>query len=246
MVAPISVPQLPSPAGCPEPVLGFQIRFPGGKWTAAIDNAQKISSACDVLLGGMIDGINLTMISLGPIFEILATIQEIIDCIQAIPNAIAQANPQPVIDCIPGLAEHLQNILALLPPITVPLMILDILCLIGQVLDCLIKLIDQILDFQRRLERVLQLALDRASQVLQDIADEAKDVQECLEGSMKATLKPLNPLIKLANTLGSLVPNFQAIPEVGQVTGTIGQVRQQLADFRTLLGLLPQTCLLEA
>lgn len=237
---------VPPPTDCPTAFPGLQIRFPGSSFQIG-SAMNELQSGCDIL-DKVQTAMQSVMTILKPIFDLIDLIQKIIDCVTAIPDAIANANPDPVIQCIPGLAAKLAEILAyLFPPISVPPMISDILCVIKTIAECILNIVDSIFELEAKLEAIANLILEKGYTFLQSAYDAGNICRTSLLENLAGSTKPIQPLISLANQIAALVPDFPAIPNLQELTGLpLDEVRATVEQFRTILGTIPDTCVIGA
>ena len=133
----LEIPELPDPC---------KALFPGGVTLESPDLLELLQPA---------------LAPLAPMFDIIEVIVAIKNCLEAIPDAIAQLNPQPIIDCFPPLAEKIAKLLRLLPQVSLP-------ALIVAIIDCIAGKLRQVRGFlQRLLLQVQRLAavLERAAEL---------------------------------------------------------------------------------
>jgi hypothetical protein len=201
--------QFPTPAlVCLAPPQAIQlcVQFPGGVSVCAND----LLAAADpfMVIQTLFQAINAALAPLQPIFDIIDAVDALVKCVQAIPQCIATLDPAPLVDCIPGLAQALAKLLALVPALSVPIMVLEFIK----------ALIVAISAFIGRLEAVIlkdaQL-LAAATKAAQPGNIALRSVVNCATGNLavdilnlNAALGPLNQLIGIVNLLASAVPGL--------------------------------------
>lgn len=84
--------------------------------------------------------LNAALAPIAPILDILDVVFAIVDCVQAAVDAITQLSPVPLLNCIKGLVQAVNKILALLPFLWIPILIRDVVFLLIQYLNALIAL----------------------------------------------------------------------------------------------------------
>lgn len=187
-----------------------------------------------------------------PLFNILEAVVAIKNCIEAIPAALGPPpDPRPIIDCIPTLAEKIQKLLGLLPQVSVP-------TLVANIIDCIIselrKLRSFIAGLQAQLQRIATI-IDKAAELedpnLQLIAACANErLASTLDDKMKAliVLGRLLGLIKLFMEIAGLpadkVPTFESIATapLAEVLEPIDAMLDILITIRrTVLAVIPET-----
>lgn len=246
----VVVPSVPCVAAVP----GYQIRFPGAS-VQVTNSMRSLKDGCDVIGDKLMLIVQAVMTAMKPIFDLIDLVQKVINCITAIPDAIKNADPGPVLQCIPGLAEKLAEILAyLFPPIAVPPFIADVVCVVKTIIDCMIEQVQALLALESKvqlLETKIQTIGDAISNegkaLLKDAAANGRLCQKSLMDNLGTSAKPLTPLISLLNSFAALVPNFPAIPTLSSLSGLpLNDMQQQLTQFQGILGAIPDTCVLPA
>ena len=100
-----------------------KICLPGGVCLDYVwDAIGKIPSAADISLD-FFSQIGPAMTPLLPFFNILDVVVQLFNCLQAIPDAITKLDPSELLQCIPALAELVDQLLKLIPQLSLPKMI---------------------------------------------------------------------------------------------------------------------------
>lgn len=175
--------------------------------------------------------------ALGPynnILLILDAVLAIFECVKANVDAIKELNPAPLIQCIPGLVEAINRLLNMLPQVSLPLMIIDIITVLIQYLNTQIAIIER---FKARI-----IALVNAALVAADPRNfRLKGILDCINANFDVQLqslneagKPLNRIIGQVNLLMCLL-GLPKIPIIGAFEGPIDPVLLVLKLFVSLL-----------
>lgn len=99
------------------------------------------------------------MAPLQPFFQMLDTVVQIFKCLKAIPDAITTLNPTDLLECIPTLAEMIDQLLSLLPQVSVPKMVIAAIKNIALLLR---GIATEFIDIQRAIARINE-GIDRAA-----------------------------------------------------------------------------------
>lgn len=99
------------------------------------------------------------MAPLQPFFQMLDTVVQIFKCLKAIPDAITTLNPTDLLECVPTLAEMVDQLLSLIPQLSVPKMVI---AAIKNVALLLRGVAMEFQDIQRAIDRINQ-GIDRAA-----------------------------------------------------------------------------------
>lgn len=102
------------------------VRFPVGN-EVCVSLPQSANADPSELLQQMFGMINSALAPLNPIFNIIDAVIAVFECIKAIPKAITQLNPKPLLDCLPTLAEAIGKLIQLIPQLSMPILIVDII-----------------------------------------------------------------------------------------------------------------------
>lgn len=173
------------------------VRFPVGNDVCVslpqINNADPAE-----LLQAMFGMINSALTPLNPLFSIIDAVIAVFDCIKAIPESIAKLSPKPLLDCLPGLAEAINKLLELVPALSLPFMLVDILDVIIQFL---VEIKTTILVMQARLVQIL--AANLRAQEPGNFA--LKLTLDCINANFDADLVNLNAQMAPLNRLLGII-----------------------------------------
>jgi len=189
------------------------ICFPGGFCLSYIwDAIDQIPHLADISLD-FFSQIGPAMAPLQPFFNLLDTVLAIFRCVQAIPKVITELDPSELLNCIPALAELIDQILKLIPQLSIPKMIIAAIKNLAALLRAIAA---DFLYLQSQLQRIADM-IDRAAD-LNDVKLNGFLVcaQDTVEGSVMSTaeaLKGIGRIILLINILiglfgGEEIPCF--------------------------------------
>lgn len=162
---------------------------------------------------GALGQANAALAPLTPIFDIIETLVAIQKCMTALVDALGPPpDPSKIADCLPELAKRIEKLIALLPPASVLLMIVQLIDVIigilrGSIseLQAVARLIDRISRAQFLAGRVpgLLAAIDCGQQ---SAATQMSNIERAIAS--------INPIIELINGIGSIaglepIPLFQ-------------------------------------
>jgi hypothetical protein len=214
------------------PSRGLCIRFPMGMTVCAQWPGDKLPTALE-LAKAIFAQLNALLVPLRLVFLIFDIVVALFDCILAIPKSIALLNPGPVIQCITKLANLIAQILSMLPPLSIPVMIADILDVLAVLLQ---GLIDQLTKIKLAYQQILTAEL-RAAQLgnvqLQAILDCEKGNLELEISDMNESLGPLNKLLAIIGLFMSLI-GITALSEIGSVPTDLDQLDAAIEQIRNV------------
>ena len=159
-----------------------------------------------VLPGGItIEAINLmdivqpALAPFGPVFDLIDAIVAVFNCVKAIPDALGPPpDPSAIAKCVPELAKKIDKLLALIPVLSVPILLRRLLELVIRTLKTLRDALLQLKMQLTRITNVIERAKALNDQGLMSIA-------QCAEA---------NVAIEVAN-------HGKGLGAVGRLLGTI-------------------------
>lgn len=152
---------------------------------------------------------------LQPIFNIIEAINSIVECIEAIPDTIGPPpNPDALAACIPNLLRKLERLLALLPQLSLPLLLIGLLDAIIAKLQGVINELRAIVDLLNRIAASKGIS----NGFLQSIIDCAEGTAAVSFSNLERLFSALNSTIELLNKLGEPV----GMPEIPSFEGGLG------------------------
>ncbi len=155
----------------------------------------------------LIDIVQPALAPFGPVFAIVDAIIAVFNCVKAIPDALGPPpDPSAIAKCVPELAKKVDKLLALIPVLSVPIMLRRLLELVIQTLKVLR---DALLHLKMQLTRITAV-IERAK-ALNDKGLMA--IGQCAEA---------NVAIEVANH--------------GKGLGTVGRLLSTIQIFSDLLG----------
>ena len=191
----IEIPEIPDP---------FNITLPGGVSIEHINLMEVIQPALTPLV---------------PFFNIIDTIVAIFNCVKAIPDTLGPPpDPTALAACLPDLAEKVNQLLKLIPQLSLPLLIVGIIDLI---IDTLNQARTELMHLQQQVQQILGV-IDRATDLddagLSAIAQcaQANVAQEA--ANVGKSLAALGKLIGLVNLFLGMVGGPE-IPDLSNLAG---------------------------
>jgi hypothetical protein len=203
------IPRLPAPR---------QIVFPGGAALSQVLAAgSEVPSGLDAATN-LLAQASPAMAPLMPIFNIIDAVLALVECVQAVPDALGPPpDPAKMVEALSGLAEKLPKLLDLLPQVATPRMVIG---MVDTLIDFLEGLRDQIEAILLQAERT-RAATAKAEELgdanLLHIAGCAEAQGQAQLQAMADALAPMNtPMSALSLFLGLL-----GLPEVPALDGLI-------------------------
>jgi len=225
----ITLPEVPS---------AEDICLPGGICLSYVwDSIGKLPSYADVSMD-FFSQIGPALTPLKPFFDLLDTVLSIFKCVTAIPKSILTLNPGELLNCFPALAKAVDQVLKLIPQLSIPKMIKAVLKNMALMLRSIADEFDYL---GREFQRIAR-AIDRAA----DLNDPNMNAylvcaQNDAEGAALSTaqaLQGIGRIILLINVFIGLLGG-EEIPCFGSlVTDNIDQLDVVTDLLYTLADLL--------
>lgn len=194
------------------------ICFPGGFCLSYVwDSIGKIPTAADIGMD-FFSQIGPALTPLVPLFNVLDTALAMFRCIKAIPDAITSLDPSELLNCLPALAKLVDQLLGLIPQLSIPKMIKAALTNLAMMLE---SIAGEFSYLQSQLQRIADM-VDRAAE-LNDVKMNGflvcaqNDLQDTVLSTSEA-LKGIGRIILLINIFigligGEEIPCFGSLIE---------------------------------
>jgi hypothetical protein len=188
----------------PPPHIDLCITMPGNVTICAMD----LLNAADpyILIQTLFQGLNSALAPLTPIFDIIDVAVALVQCIQAIPQCLAPPDPEPLIKCIPILAAAIAKLVQLVPQLSVPIMILEIVKALIVAVTALITRLEVIILKNAQLLVAVTAAAQPGNIALKAVVDCATGNIAIEIHNLNASLAPLNRLIGIINVFAAFIP----------------------------------------
>ncbi len=135
------------------------ICFPGGFCLSYVwDAINKIPSVADISLD-FFSQIGPALAPLKPFFDLLDTVLAIYRCVKAIPDAITSLDPSELLNCVPALAQLIDQLLKLIPQLSIPKMVIAVVRNMAKLLRAIAN---DLRYLQSQLQRIADM-IDRAA-----------------------------------------------------------------------------------
>lgn len=227
---------------CPylTPISGIDdICFPGGLCLSTLITPDDYPRISDMVMSQLAQ-IGPAMAPLKPFFDVLDTALAIFKCIEAIPDCITKLDPSGLINCVPDLVEKINQLLSLIPQLTIPRMIIQLIRNLAAFLRAFADDLDYL---KQRLARIAQ-AVSRAAD-LNDVTwgGFLQCAEQTVSDEMDAlalALQMIGRVILLANILLSLISGAPEIPCFGAMMQDIPLLDDIIAAMRLLAALLEE------
>jgi hypothetical protein len=214
------------------------ICFPGGFCLSYIwDAIGKIPHASDLPLD-FFSQIGPAMAPLKPFFDILDTALAIFKCVSAVPDAITELDPTKLFQCMPDLVKAINNLLKLIPMLSLPRMVKAIIHNLAKLLR---GVAGDLRYIEAQIKRIAE-AIDEAAD-LQDVtlngllSCSQKNVEQTVMTTADA-LKGIGRIILVINILMGLFGGPE-IPCFGAgLLDAISEGFDVIVEFLTMLAAL--------
>ena len=214
------IPRLPAPR---------QIVFPGGAALSQVLAAgSEIPSGLDAATN-LLAQASPAMAPLMPIFNIIDAVLALVECVQAVPDALGPPpDPAKMVEALSGLAQKLPKLLDLLPQVATPRMVIG---MVDTLIDFLEGLRDQIEAILLQAERT------RAARAKAEELGDANllHIAGCAEAQGQAQLQAMADALTPMNALTSALSLFLGLlglPELPALDGLIDVENPEIAFQR--------------
>jgi len=197
----------------------------------------KVPSIADAHLD-FLSQLGPAMTPLQPFFKLLETALAIFKCLKAIPKAITQLNPKELIECFPALAKSVDQLLKLIPQLSVPMMVKSIIVNVANLLLGICQELTDINERRSRIESQIIRAVQLGDLKMNGLLVCAQNTLNDTSAAMGKSLEAVGRIIMLINVFGGLI-GMQEIPcfskiltdNLGVNTSEIISVLQDLAQL---------------
>jgi hypothetical protein len=217
-----------------------QIRLPGG----AIVTVQPPTPNADLtaIMNSALASVQPALAPLQPVFSVIDAALSIFEAVKSVPEAITKLSPKPIITAISDAAEKVGKLLSLVPQLSVPIMIVDLIDVILKVIDSAIAQLEFIVVQQTNATASRNRANDLGLQTLLDIVDcvEAQIAQN--QSNLGSMFSTVDDLIGVMNLLLGLI-GLEPIPTIGDLgadaAGAIDSLRDAIELLKNIRDLIP-------
>ena len=147
---------------------------------------------------------NAALAPLVPVFNIMDVVLALFETVKAIPDAITHLDPGKITEALPELTQKAGKLLAIVPQLSVPLMIVSLIDVLLAFLGGLAGQVRAIIDQQVRIQTAENRAAELGNTQLQVVADCSKHHVDAQLANLAASVAPVNRLIALINVFCQL------------------------------------------
>lgn len=206
----------------------FSVTFPGGASLDAelpevgVPDPMEISKQ-------LLAQANAALAPLGPVFNLIDVALALFNTVKAIPDAISHLDPSKITDALPDLANKAARIAAIVPQLSVPLMVLGLIDTLLAFLGGLSGQLRAIIDQQVRIQKAENRAAALGNAQLQAVADCSKHQVSAQLQSLAESVAPVNRLIALINVFAQLA-GLGPLPDLSNLGTNAAAALQGLDD----------------
>jgi hypothetical protein len=230
-------------------MLSLSIDLPGGVALQAKLEAGAFPNL-GALVNSVLEPLNAALTPLMPFFRLLDVVLAIIDCIKAIPDSLGPPpDPTLLFKCLKKLLKAVSKLLSLIPPLSIPIMIVGCCRVVIAALMALIEQLEHILTVQASLD----IARDKAATLALDLdlAEGAANLEasiDCAQANLdlqmeanSASLGPINKFLELLNAFAGLagLPEFLSIEAGGDASAMLQPLKDAVAALSAVCNSIP-------
>ncbi len=214
----------------------LSITMPGGAELAAMPSSLVPDGM--TMAKSLLAQANSALAPLNPIFKVMDLALVAVDVLKKIPEAIV--NPMALVEVLEKAIKSAGAVAALMPPMSVPLLVLHFIDVLISYLEGLVATLQQLVAFEAKLaEAQAQQDQYPGLQIVCSVAQADLSVQLA---AMESGLGPLQKLVRLVNLLMQMV-GLEGIPELTALGGNTAQALATLEDalreIRRVRSLIP-------
>lgn len=193
--------------------LALQVCVPGKLWAPprCIPMPGGVSLCAEAVpnelkgIQGLFGKVNAALAPLVPIFTIIEVLISLKNCITAIPDCLMPPSPTPILKCVKELIRNLDQLLKMIPQLSVPLLVLGTIDALIAFLDsyrvAILILVSRLQDLIDAETRAAQLS-DARLLVTLGCAKQNLDIEF---QNLNAGVGPVNQLVGIINALLDIV-----------------------------------------
>lgn len=203
---------------CLVPPQGLCVTMPGGIPVCASHPMATPPTASEVA-GAMFAQLNSALAPLAPVFNIIDAIAALAACAQAVPKSIKELDPTEITKCIPDLVEKVSKLMSLVPVLSIPVMIKDIINVIIAFLEGLKSELEGAKLYLEAIAAAQLKAAQPGNGGLLSAISCAQSQYSAYMQNIGVTATPLNRLMGTLNAFLALVPGVDPLPCLGSMDG---------------------------
>lgn len=208
---------------------GMKIRLPGGAELAPNLPSADFPSLLDVTKG-LLAQVNTALAPLVPVFNVIDLGLSLFN----FAKAAATLSVGDMVEALKKVAENADKLLGLIPQLSVPVMILDIVDMLLATLNGIVGELNVMAQEVARIDAARVVAENLENAEMTAILDCAQENIDAQISSLNEGLAPLNRLLGLLNILIALVPG-DIIPALPTFDTLGGSVAEALAKIQAAL-----------
>lgn len=211
----------------------LSVTFPGG---ASIDAQLPEVGVPDPmeLSKQLLAQANAALAPLGPVFNLIDVALALFNAVKAIPDAISRLDPSKITEVLPDLTNKTARIAALVPQLSVPLMILGLIDALLVFLGGLAGQLRAIIDQQVRIQNAENRAAELGNAQLQAVVDCSKHHVSAQLQSLAESVAPVNRIIALINVFAQLA-GLGPLPDMSSLGTDAAAALRRLDETVTAL-----------
>lgn len=216
---------------------GLRVRIPGGATlNATVDSTTPTRAA---IARDLIAKINTALAPLQPLFTVIDVLLALKDVVFGIKDAITAFPPRPdrAIEPLADLVEKASTLPSLIPQVSGPVMVLDILDVLIEVVSALEDQLEGIIAQEADILAAEQIAAEPGNESLLAVTACARDVNAAVLANMQAGLTPLNRVVAVLNLVVQML-GLQPLPDLGDLGADAAAALEVISDFRAAIAAL--------
>lgn len=173
-----------------------------------------------------------------PFFTAVDTVLAVFRCVQAVPDAITNLDPTELFQCMPELVEKVNELLSMLPYLSIPRMVKALIHGLAGLLRGIASDLSYIKQQLQRIADAIDEAADLNDVTWSGLLSCAEQTVEDMQLSTAEALKGIGRIILLTNILLSLLSGAPEVPCFGTLMEDVGVIDDLIGLLTDLANLL--------
>jgi hypothetical protein len=213
-----------------------KIRTPGGNTIQPLTGTSTPSNL--QIVKNLLSQASSVLSPLTPVFNIIEAVIAIKDFAEAVPKLITQ--PNEVVEAVKKLVKSIDKLISLIPQLSVPLLIVDIIDVTIVCLNAIVEEYEKIITQANKIDIARQRAINENNSSLLAITVCADTQLDTIQLGVEQSLEPLNSLFVVMNIFLQLIgqdpiPSLSVSDDAEDAIDNLEEFVKLLTDIRNAI-----------
>jgi hypothetical protein len=213
-----------------------KIRTPGGNTIQPLTGTSTPSNL--QIVKNLLSQASSILSPLTPVFNIIEAVIAIKDFAEAVPKLITQ--PNEVVEAVKKLVKSIDKLISLIPQLSVPLLIVDIIDVTIVCLNAIVEEYEKIITQANKIDIARQRAINENNSSLLAITVCADTQLDTIQLGVEQSLEPLNSLFVVMNIFLQLIgqdpiPSLSVSDDAEDAIDDLEEFVKLLTDIRNII-----------